>query len=98
MYWIDELRVKSMVTRSKVREVIATFLIKLAFCLHQEHVRKCCIGTKIEMDVEKYMPNDGKWHHIAMTMDYWIRLCKNFEKEQKEETAIFIDGTKQEIL
>lgn len=96
-YWIDEVRIKSDIAYNKIKEFIANCLIKLAYNLCQEHLKKCSVGTKIEMDIVKYIPNDGKWRHIAMTMEYYIKLSKDFDLENKEEKILYIDGTKQII-
>lgn len=49
---------------------------------------KCEIGTTVTIGLKHYIPNDKKWHHCALTTEYWIKVPK--EGIRKEN--LYIDG------
>lgn len=95
MYWIDEVRVRSMIAQNNFKERLATFFIKIACFFAREHIKKMCVGKNIEIELESHIPNDEKWHHVAMTVEYWIKLSKDFKQDHKDETILYIDGKRE---
>ena len=60
----------------------------------QLHLDRCEIGEQILLNIRKYVPDDGEWHHVAMTIDYWIKIRKR--KVKKEVKKVFVDGKEQD--
>jgi len=71
-----------------MKQKILNFLVWLMDKLDPTYLTKCSIGTKTEVNWTHYVPNDGKWHHCALTLDYWLKVGgKNIVREHK-----FADG------
>lgn len=91
MTQLDEFRLRVSIANNQLKRRLADFLITLATYFDQERVKQCNIGLKTTIHLEKYVPNDGKWHHFAQTLDCWIQ--RDGKKKKKRVTKqTFIDG------
>lgn len=50
------------------------------------------IVVPIKFKYKHYLPKDGEWHHLAKTVEFWVRDGKIIEKiEDTYKDGVFID-------
>jgi len=56
------------------------------------HIKRFEYAWKIALNQMRYVPNDGKWHHLAITLESWVKKNKKFKTTSKKKQGFFIDG------
>ena len=44
-------------------------------------------SEEVSFKIKLYVPEDGKWHHCAATVDFWLK-CNDKAKKEK----FYVDG------
>jgi len=70
--------------KKKILNLLIWLIRKIDCC----HLEKCSVGTKLYADFTHYVPDDKKWHHCAITVEYWLKV--NDKSLIKED--IYMDG------
>jgi hypothetical protein len=47
---------------------------------------------KLSLNQMRYVPDDGKWHHIAMTLESWVKKPKKGRMVSKKKRDFYVDG------
>jgi len=93
---IDEFRMRSSKPYKKFKMWAVSVLKNWLGKLDNFELKKCSIDKDVSFTISKFIPDDNKWHHIALTIDYQIKLQANDLKEEKIEDAFYLNGTKKD--
>jgi len=87
-------RLKWAIFKETVKRKVVRILKKWLGALDELELLKCSIAKDCTFTLSKFIPNDGKWHHMAISVDYWIKLDDNIElcKDEKYIDAGYLDG------
>jgi hypothetical protein len=91
---IDEFRLRLSIKINKFKMWLTGKLIWLANKIDCDYVKSVMIDKTIKIDVCKYVPADGKWHHCAITVDFWMNMSEKKEKEVITRQDVYVDGEK----
>jgi len=87
--FIDELKLRTELAQVSWKRKLAKKLINIVSKLDNQVFLSSSIDSKYSLNLRRYVPQDGEWHHFAHTVDCWIR----FNEEIKNE-KIYVDGVK----
>jgi len=88
------MRYKWIIFKQNVKRKIVKILKQWLGYLDELELLKCSIAKDCTFTLSKFIPNDGKFHHMAVTVDYWIKLSETKDGcfDEKYIDAGYIDG------
>lgn len=92
MTQIDEFRIRQEVYITKLNKKLVTFLIWILSKLDSDTLSKCIITDTLEIDMKRYVPQDGEWHRFSYTVDCWIKFNEVVKHEK-----VYLDGIQKKM-
>lgn len=77
-----------------MRKLIARILVFLLSKIDPSTFRSCVVDKKFTVEFQRYVPNDNKWHHVAYTIDCYIKRNKKDKVSDKYISNLYLDGLK----
>jgi len=90
---MKNLRLNLILFKNRVKAKIFDILLNLLKRLDTVKLKSALIGIKMGMNLSTVIPKDGKWHHVAMTADCWVKRSKRKTKKRKKKTY-YLDGVR----
>lgn len=90
-FHFDEFRIRIIQKRTAFKRWLCKLLKSWLGKIDEIELKKCIIGETITMEIAKFVPDDGAWHHVAMTIDYYFKQ-NDGKKTKKETRGIYVDG------
>lgn len=75
-----------------MKNLLVRFLVWSLGKLSVETLVQCTIVKDCSFKISKFIPDDNKWHHMAMTVEYWIKLGADKKQEERFIDAGYVDG------
>jgi len=88
---MKNLKLNLILFKSWVRGKIFDILFSILKRLDTIRLKSATIGIKMGMNMSTVVPKDGKWHHVVMTADCWVKRLKNKTKKKKT-TTYYLNG------
>jgi len=88
------ITLKWIIFKQKLKRKLVRILKQLLGYLDELELLKCSIAKDCSFTLSKFIPDDGKFHHMAISVDYWIKLSetKDGNADEKFIDAGYIDG------
>jgi hypothetical protein len=78
--------------KETTKKRIWKILCKIMLWVDEMEMKRLVISTeKIEIEVSKFIPRDGNWHHFSMSVDFWLKQNGDVVDEVQLRNT-YVDG------
>jgi hypothetical protein len=79
-----------------MKKLVWDFLFHLLRKIDKHRLERCTFDTSVTVSMRHFIPDDGQWHHVATSVDYWLKTDQSGKRENKIETMAYVDGKLQQ--